>query len=690
METPQQKADRAKGRFAFLQSVLKKNKDSGLPKPLAFALEACKEAPRYLEREIEELTRIKEELLSEGREDEVEFMDYEIYLNTLQLTHIQEQGRYREDYIRSIDTPARKAEEIDRCKDGWQGTIHWVNHWGWTHDPRAKAELAIMPFKLFEFQERLIRWIEDLLFRYKTDGLVEKSRDMGVSWCMIAEIVKQFLYSPNFTALVTSYNEDLIDKKGATDTNMERMRFMIRMLPEWLLPEGFSQEKHLQYMNFINPSTGSHVKGAAATEHFGRQGRYSLIWPDEMALVAEGGFQMWTACSQSSKVKIPTSTPKGRLNKFADLKFKTRIRVMSLRWNGSGDMPGHPWRDERWYRAQSRTMNDAEKAQELDINWDASQVGLVFKDWDALYHTITKSEFADFYRDEVRRRDGALLPPGRWMFACAQDVGISADHRNVTTWAMTPRAGAMLNDSAFLWHEYVAPIGEAPELVGDVIIDFEKQWGIWETGQMHQRLNSHEGGSERLTYDLQGLDFEDWKTDFNAGIAQLKNYMLIRDRDKPHPFRAHLGLMGRPRFYVIVDDKYAPQWDKSSQKWYVPDPEAGDSFARALTEIRLYHIPASEQGKPVRQQRPMKAMDDAMDTWRALAAQFFPPIAGLTDEEYIESHLPESLRKSEIRKLDPEQQAMAYLARQMEISEVEVPSDTHWRRAIFKPKKRVS
>jgi hypothetical protein len=59
------------------------------------------------------------------------------------------------------------------------------------------------------------------------------------------------------------------------------------------------------------------------------------------------------------------------------------------------------------------------------------------------------------------------------------------------------------------------------------------------------------------------LKFTKWKPDRLAGIAQLQNYLEIIDTHKPHPFRPQL--LGRPRFYLVVDD---PQGE------LIPDPNA--------------------------------------------------------------------------------------------------------------------
>ena len=93
--------------------------------------------------------------------------------------------RWRVDRLTSIRNepqciPALKAYYRDN-------PAQFIIDWGMTFDPRnsAKGLPNTLPFLLFPKQEELAHWILD---RWKNGepGLIEKSRDMGISWLVMA------------------------------------------------------------------------------------------------------------------------------------------------------------------------------------------------------------------------------------------------------------------------------------------------------------------------------------------------------------------------------------------------------------------------------------------------------------------------------------------------------------------------
>lgn len=251
-----------------------------------------------------------------------------------------------------------------------------------------------------------------------------------------------------------------------------------------------------------------------------------------------------------------------------------------------------------------------------------------------------------------------------------------------------------LHDSVFLYRQYMAPVNSSVKEIAEAIHEFEKKHK--EYLRMYTRQNGHEGGSERLTFDEYNLNFDPWDTDLCNGLAQARNYMSIVDMDKENPFRFWCEtegkpLMGRSRWYVIVDDDQGkPYFSKDINKWLVTEPKDDAGFLRARLEIMTYHIPESEKGKPVRLQRPYAVFNDAMDTWRAGAASL-PPIGDYTREEKIDNALPPGLRRKAIESADPQEIAMLWLTRRMEAAELALTMPTefqHWRRSLWQAKNK--
>jgi phage terminase large subunit len=62
----------------------------------------------------------------------------------------------------------------------------FITHWGNTSDPRnvQRGLPALIPFILFPKQIELVDWLIDR-WRAREPGLIEKSRDAGLSWLTI-------------------------------------------------------------------------------------------------------------------------------------------------------------------------------------------------------------------------------------------------------------------------------------------------------------------------------------------------------------------------------------------------------------------------------------------------------------------------------------------------------------------------
>ncbi len=96
---------------------------------------------------------------------------------------------------------------IDKCRES---TIFFINMFGWTYDPRPEMDGPHIPFMLYPFQVDTVLWIEKRLSSLE-DGVIEKSRDMGLTWIIVAIAVKKWLFEDGFQALFGSRKEDFVD-----------------------------------------------------------------------------------------------------------------------------------------------------------------------------------------------------------------------------------------------------------------------------------------------------------------------------------------------------------------------------------------------------------------------------------------------------------------------------------------------
>ena len=557
-------------------------------------------------------------------------------------------AKERKELLNSLPTAVEQFTEMKRLKHSKEGLIRWFKYWAFTCDPRPTAPIYSVPFIPFPFQEEGLEWMWDLTFNKHEDGLIDKSRDLGLSWLVCGFAVYNWLFASKdnpFTALFGSRKEEFVDVRGDMSSLFEKMRFMVLRLPQWMLPQGFNPRDHFTYMKIINPQTGSIIRGESSNDNFGRGGRNTIIILDEFASFPSGGYVAWTSCSESTRTRLAISTPFGRGNKFADLRFSPTMNVKSFHWTL------HPWKDDVWYEGQKKRMNQAEIAQELDLNYEGSLPGRLFPMFSELHHVITWQEFAEVIGNDAvtRNRDSGAIRyhiPRHWSIGVAMDVGTTIQHPNVCIWAATASQDSPLAGSVFLYRQFVVAEGAYPGMVGPAIKELMAEDN--ELARASLMVMSHEAASERLAYNYEHeLPFTTWKTElgYTQGIAQIQDY-LAPDKLQPHPFRPKLN--GRPRLFIIVDEAEGSLIE-AENGCVVAAAVTDKGFKRLRDELPQYHIPESEAGKPAKMQRPFKLMDDAVDCVRALAAQYFPVIQELNRAQELDKKLPSLFRQDNIK-----------------------------------------
>ena len=289
--------------------------------------------------------------------------------------------KYPKDYAENINyrlklilklqnNPKMQMIVTDLCKED---ILFWVNSFCATYNPRKNP--STIPFITYEYEDVLILDIVDSIKNQK-DILIDKSRDMGVTWCVLLVFTWfwQF-HGEGYDFLCGSRKENLIDVSGDMSTLFEKLRFLIRNQPKWMRPHGFDAKAHCNYMRIINPKSKSTMMGEATNPSFSRGGRYRGIFLDEFAFW-EVDEAAWRASADSTNCRIVVSTPHGLDNKFAELRHKDPpvLEVKSLHWTL------HPEKDDAWYKAEClRRADPVEIAQELDINYEGSAEGILFE-----------------------------------------------------------------------------------------------------------------------------------------------------------------------------------------------------------------------------------------------------------------------------------------------------------------------
>lgn len=267
--------------------------------------------------------------------------------------------------------------ELYKCR---KDPVHWFNHWIWTYDPRGMAFglPANIPFVLRPKQVELVAWLEEREST-QTHGLIEKSRDEGMSYVVLGFFLHRWLFVEGFAGGVGSRKEELVDKKGDPKTLFHKFRDMFSKMPDWLKPKGFVEKVHDNYMRIINPDNGATITGEAG-DNIGRGGRTTMYFLDEWAFV-ERQEAVDAAISQNTNVHIKGSTPNGIGDRFHQDRFSGRYSVFTMPWRANPDKNWTVTLNGKviypWYEKQLATLDDVVLAQEVDINYAASVEGVL-------------------------------------------------------------------------------------------------------------------------------------------------------------------------------------------------------------------------------------------------------------------------------------------------------------------------
>jgi hypothetical protein len=242
--------------------------------------------------------------------------------------------------------------------------IEWIEDWLFTYDPRNLNDKrpAYVPFLLFPRQQELVLWMLDRYER-REHGLVEKSRDCGLSWVSLAFALYLWTFIPGIKISFGSRKEALVDTIGNPDSMLERLRMMLRTLPAPTKPLGYDERQHARYMKIMNPENGAVITGEAG-ENIGRGGRSSLYFLDEAAFI-EKPDAVEAALSQNTEVRIDI-TPNGTGNPFYRKRVGGRVQIFTYHWSAD------PRKDEAWYAKQKRELEPEVLAQEVDLDYEAS------------------------------------------------------------------------------------------------------------------------------------------------------------------------------------------------------------------------------------------------------------------------------------------------------------------------------
>lgn len=243
--------------------------------------------------------------------------------------------------------------------------VEFISDWGSTFDPRLaeRGLRTVIPFVLFPKQEEFIDWMHDR-WQQREDGLVEKSRDMGVSWLTVAFGAWMMIFRTGTVFGMGSRKEEYVDKIGDPKSLFWKLREFINLLPQEFQPPGWDPKLHAPFMKIHNPHNGSFITGEAG-DNIGRGNRTSIYVVDEHAFL-EHPDQADAALSQTTNCRIYVSTPNGVGNSFHRKAHDGKTKKFIFDWRDD------PRKDDAWYEEQKQKLDPIVLAQEVDRSYTAS------------------------------------------------------------------------------------------------------------------------------------------------------------------------------------------------------------------------------------------------------------------------------------------------------------------------------
>lgn len=209
--------------------------------------------------------------------------------------------------------------------------LFFLNGFGWTYNPKRLVHgkvRAKVPFILYPFQEEAILDLFDSIADH--DILVEKSRDMGASWCCVSVNAWCWMYVDGFSGLFVSRVDEYVDKAGNPKAMFWKFDYLMKNLPNWLKPVGYSESIHRTKNHVENPSNSAVIDGEATTKRTARGDRRTVITLDEFAAVDEGD-SVLSATRDATDSRWFNSTPDGINNAFYKMR-QTSIKKIRMHW----------------------------------------------------------------------------------------------------------------------------------------------------------------------------------------------------------------------------------------------------------------------------------------------------------------------------------------------------------------------
>jgi len=337
------------------------------------------------------------------------------------------------------------------------------------------------------------------------DIIIAKSRQMFGSWGACGVLLWRIMFTANYSALITSRMEKLVDDGGehsTTESLMGRIRYLydsLQPLVRALAPVRFT------HLRAVCDTTGSFLVGQATTPNIGRGGTFDNVLCDEWAFVPQSEQSFSSVRPACRRGVWLLSTPNGPEGNFARIwnspgsfrKVRIHWTEHPLRYDGLelDHVTGRP--SSEWYRAMCAVMTQDQVARELDIDFSRSASGLVYPEFSYDRHYSAQVRYDPDLRLHMGMDFGIGAATAAVLFqVLGREMRVLADYEQenapaevnaANVWSVAQRLGFRGDKSELLCHG--DPAGNAREIAtGSTVIREYRTFGFTNFTTPRQKL----------------------------------------------------------------------------------------------------------------------------------------------------------------------------------------------------------
>lgn len=351
--------------------------------------------------------------------------------------------------------PERQETLIKLCSQkSVESFLYWLNLFGYTYLVKLVrddgVEVALdegtrMPFITWPCQDRAAAQLLEAIWTGQSIA-VNKSRDMGASWLVLAVFQWMWQFFPGTIFLEISYEEELVDD-FTINSLFGKHDFLVANQPEWMVPPHERVK-----LAFRRLDCEGVITGAATAGRKGRGKRNTATLLDEGSSIKQLPI-LWTTLRATAGSRIVVSTVEGA-NFFWKIVRSGKVEVITLPWwdhplKGKG---AYEKKDPEtgvvqirspWYDLQEATAIDKrETAQELGM--DPSAGGKSVFSPQTVQRQVARYAREPLYVGYLASTDSDMLD--EHLKACAND-------RSHMRWGMLDADPGSGSDWLHLWCE---------------------------------------------------------------------------------------------------------------------------------------------------------------------------------------------------------------------------------------------